>query len=91
MYRSGMTPIDPARPNPAAPLAERWARTFTLGAACVSLAGCMVGPNYVPPSPAMPLVEDLHLVRWEQDAPEHAASVDSQPAHTHTPQPVLAH
>ncbi|MBC7834282.1 MAG: efflux RND transporter permease subunit [Phycisphaerales bacterium] len=39
-------------------------------------------------------VEDLHLVRWEQDASEHAPpspASDPQPAHNSTPQPVLVH
>jgi len=36
-------------------------------------------------------VEDLRLVRWEQDAPEHAAMSVPQPARTTAPQPVLAH
>jgi NodT family efflux transporter outer membrane factor (OMF) lipoprotein len=29
-------------------------RPITLAAACLLLAGCMVGPNYTPPSPTMP-------------------------------------
>lgn len=29
-------------------------RPITLAAACLFLAGCMVGPNYTPPSPTMP-------------------------------------
>ncbi|MCL4222493.1 MAG: efflux transporter outer membrane subunit [Phycisphaerales bacterium] len=43
-----------ARSSPAQPLGGRCVRPIALAAACMSLAGCMVGPNYTPPSPAMP-------------------------------------
>lgn len=41
-------------PSSTTPRAVRLARLFAPAMACLSLAGCMVGPIYTPPTPAMP-------------------------------------
>ncbi|MBC7833599.1 MAG: efflux transporter outer membrane subunit [Phycisphaerales bacterium] len=49
-----MIAIHHTGPGQKLPPAATCARSLTLAVACLSLAGCMVGPNYTPPSPAMP-------------------------------------
>ncbi len=49
-----MITIRHANLSPATPDAGRRVRPLLLAAACSSLGGCMVGPNYTPPSPTMP-------------------------------------
>jgi NodT family efflux transporter outer membrane factor (OMF) lipoprotein len=50
-----MIATGPAHPSPTPLLAAGCRRLLTLAAACLSLAGCMVGPNYLPPAPEMPV------------------------------------
>lgn len=49
-----MIAIRPAGPSQVSPVAGRCVRPLILAAACLSLGGCMVGPDYTPPAPAMP-------------------------------------
>ncbi len=49
-----MLPFHPMSSNPIRSVAGRCVRPLVLGAACLSLAGCKVGPNYTAPSPVMP-------------------------------------
>ncbi|MCC6678385.1 MAG: efflux transporter outer membrane subunit [Phycisphaerales bacterium] len=49
-----MPATHPAIPSPAAPPVGRRVRTIMLAAACLTLSGCMVGPDYKPPATVMP-------------------------------------
>src|SRR5688572_15602971 len=53
MYRLGMITIN-AEPCPISPAARGQLRNLLIAVACLPLAGCMVGPNYTPPSRPMP-------------------------------------
>ena len=49
-----MTPSHPAPPRLSPPCAGSAAATLTRAGACLWLSGCMGGPDYTPPGPAMP-------------------------------------
>jgi NodT family efflux transporter outer membrane factor (OMF) lipoprotein len=67
--------MDPthSRRSRRTPNAGRCARSLTLAAASLSLAGCMVGPGYTPPSPSMPAA----YAELAGPAAAHAAGIKS--------------